>query len=62
MRRALEEFTDLEHSKLFRTLFSLIGRPGFLTQEYLRGRKKAYVGPVRGYVKIVRSRHDPMSG
>lgn len=51
-RRALEDFTDLEHSKFFGTLFSLVRRPGFLTQEYLRGRKKAYLGPVKLYLTI----------
>jgi hypothetical protein len=45
--RALEEFTDLEHSKFLGTLSSLILRPGFLTQEYLGGRKKAYLGPLK---------------
>lgn len=50
--RALEDFTDVEHSKFFGTLFSLLVRPGFLTQEYLRGRKKAYIGPVKLYITI----------
>jgi len=50
--RALEDFTDLEHSKFFGTLFSLFARPGFLTQEYLRGRKRAYIGPVKLYLTI----------
>ena len=48
--RALEDFTDLEHSKFFGTLSSLVRRPGFLTQEYLRGRKKAYLGPLKLYL------------
>ena len=50
--RALEDFTDLEHSKFFGTLSSLVRRPGFLTQEYLRGRKKAYLGPLKLYLTI----------
>ena len=48
--RALEDFTDLEHSKFFGTLSALVRRPGFLTQEYLGGRKKAYLGPLKLYL------------
>jgi uncharacterized protein DUF3667 len=50
--RAFEDFTDLEHSKFFGTLSSLVRRPGFLTQEYLGGRKKAYIGPLKLYLTI----------
>ena len=51
-RRAFADFTDLEHSKFFGTLSSLVLRPGFLTQEYLGGRKKAYLGPIKLYLTI----------
>jgi hypothetical protein len=33
--------------RLWRTLFVLLFRPGMLTQEYLRGRRKRYVRPAR---------------
>lgn len=34
-------------SRLWRTLFVLMFRPGMLTREYLRGRRKRYVRPAR---------------
>jgi hypothetical protein len=36
--------------KLWRTLRALVSRPGFLTNEYLRGRKLQYVQPLRLYL------------
>jgi len=36
--------------KLWRTLRALVSRPGFLTNEYLRGRKLRYVQPLRLYL------------
>jgi len=36
--------------KLWRTLRALVARPGFLTNEYLRGRKLRYVQPLRLYL------------
>lgn len=33
--------------KLWKSLWALMGRPGFLTQEYLAGRKQRYVLPLR---------------
>lgn len=47
---ALEEITDLDHSKLLNTLKVLILRPGVLTTEYLRGRRKRYLGPFKIYL------------
>jgi hypothetical protein len=38
--------------KLWRTLRALVSRPGNLTLEYLRGRKLAYVLPLRLYLTI----------
>lgn len=47
-------FADLTHfdSKLFVTLKDLIIRPGFLTREYVAGRRVAYLNPIRMYIFI----------
>lgn len=39
-------------SKIFRTLGALLFRPGFLTQEYVGGRRQRYVPPIRLYVFV----------
>ncbi len=39
-------------SKLFRTFKSLLFKPGFLTQEYLAGRRARYVPPLRLYLVL----------
>ncbi len=44
----LDEFFKLD-SKLFRSLQYLISRPGFLTNEYIAGRRASYVAPFRFY-------------
>jgi hypothetical protein len=43
---------DIMHfdSKFFDTLKYLLLRPGFLTKEYLRGRRTSYLHPIRMYV------------
>jgi hypothetical protein len=43
---AVQEFTSLEHSKLLRTLGSLLFRPGLLTREYFAGRRGRYLKPL----------------
>lgn len=43
---AVEEITDLEHSKLLRTLRALFLRPGFLTAEYFTDRRQRYLKPL----------------
>jgi hypothetical protein len=53
VRHLVEEL--IEHtlhldSKLFRTAGALLLRPGFLTQEFIAGRRERYVPPVRLYV------------
>jgi hypothetical protein len=48
--RLLNDFTDLESSKLIRTLFAMIARPGLLASEYLHGRRGNYVSPVKLYL------------
>jgi Protein of unknown function (DUF3667) len=47
-------FSDLTHydSKLFVTLKDLLFKPGFLTNEYLAGRRAGYLHPVRMYVFV----------
>lgn len=45
-------FYDITHfdGKFFSTLRYLILKPGFLSQEYLRGRRMSYLNPVKMYV------------
>src|ERR1700730_4948588 len=47
-------FSDLTHydSKLFTTLKDLIFKPGYLTNEYLAGRRVNYLHPIRMYVFV----------
>jgi hypothetical protein len=49
-RQALNEITDLESNKIFKTLVALLFRPGVLAAEYLAGRKGKYLGPIRLYL------------
>ena len=46
----LGEITNVEHSKLWRTLKLLVFKPGELTREYWRGRRKSFLGPVKLYL------------
>ena len=48
--RALNDFTDLESNKIFRTFSALVVRPGSLAAEYLAGRRGNYLGPVKLYL------------
>ena len=45
-------FYDITHfdSSFFHTIHHLILRPGFLSKEYLQGRRASYLHPVRMYV------------
>ena len=47
-------FEDITHfdGKFFTTLKDLIVRPGFLTREYVAGRRVAYLNPIRMYIFI----------
>jgi hypothetical protein len=47
-------FEDVTHfdSKLFLTIKDLIFRPGFLTREYVAGRRMSYLNPIRMYIFI----------
>ncbi len=46
-KEAAAEVTDFEHSKLLRSLRLLFVRPGFLTNEWLTGRRKSYIAPLK---------------
>jgi hypothetical protein len=43
---AVQELTSVEHSKLFHTLWALLLRPGFLTNEWKAGRRRRYLKPL----------------
>lgn len=43
---AAQELTSVEHSKLFYTIRALLLRPGFLTNEWVAGRRKRYLKPL----------------
>jgi hypothetical protein len=43
---AAQELTSVEHSKLFHTVWALLFRPGFLTNEWVDGRRKRYLKPL----------------
>src|SRR5580658_1431395 len=51
LREVLDLFLLLD-SKLLRTLKLLVMRPGFLTNEYIAGRRARYVSPFRLYFVI----------
>src|SRR5579871_3590462 len=48
LRDIVDEFILLD-SKLLRTLSPLLTKPGFLTNEYIAGRRVRYVSPFRLY-------------
>jgi len=43
---AAQELTSVEHSKLFHTVRALLLRPGFLTNEWIAGRRRRYLKPL----------------
>jgi uncharacterized protein DUF3667 len=51
IHHGLDELTHFD-SKIFRTLRALVFRPGLLTVEYLAGRRKRYVLPLRLFLVI----------
>lgn len=51
LHHGLHELTHFD-SKIFRTVGALIFRPGLLTVEYLAGRRKRYVLPLRLFLVI----------
>jgi hypothetical protein len=51
VREATEDLTHTD-SRLWRTLGALLCRPGYLTREFLAGRRARYLPPVRLYLVI----------
>ena len=52
-RHILSEFLESTlhfDSKFFRTASALVTRPGFLTREFVEGRRQMYVPPIRLYI------------
>lgn len=45
----IHDFTHFD-SKFFRTTFLLLTKPGFLTKEFIQGKRLQYLNPVRMYV------------
>jgi hypothetical protein len=52
LKEVAEDAFDLD-SKIFHTLKFLIFKPGKLTYDYLNGRQKKYIGPVKIYLIII---------
>jgi hypothetical protein len=50
LARVAGDFTDIESSKIFKTLRAMFTKPGLLTTEYLAGRRGNYIGPVKLYL------------
>lgn len=51
LRHFLEDLTHFD-GKLFATMKPLIFKPGFLTKEYVAGRRASYINPIRMYLFI----------
>lgn len=51
MREAAGRYVALD-GRLWRTLAALVARPGYLTQEYLDGRRRRYVRPARLFLVL----------
>jgi Protein of unknown function (DUF3667) len=51
IREATEDLTHAD-SRLWQTLLALLFRPGFLTREFLEGRRARYLPPVRLYLVV----------
>jgi hypothetical protein len=51
VREATEDLTHAD-SRLWQTLIALLFRPGFLTREFLEGRRVRYLPPVRLYLVL----------
>lgn len=51
LAEAVEGLTHAD-SRLWRTLWALLARPGFLTQEFFAGRRQRYLPPFRLYIVV----------
>lgn len=47
---AVSDFTDLDSNKAVQTFKALLFKPGQLTDEYLAGRRRRYISPVKLYL------------
>ena len=50
LTRVVGDITDIESSKIFKTLKAMFTKPGLLTTEYLAGRRGNYIGPIKLYL------------
>ena len=50
LTRVVGDITDVESSKIFKTLKAMFTKPGLLTTEYLAGRRGNYIGPIKLYL------------
>jgi hypothetical protein len=50
LARVAGDITDVESSKIFKTLRAMFTKPGLLTTEYLAGRRGNYIGPIKLYL------------
>lgn len=50
LARVVGDITDIESSKIFKTLRAMFTKPGLLATEYLAGRRSNYVGPIKLYL------------
>jgi len=51
-KEAAHELTSVEHSKLFHTMWAILVRPGFLTNEWIAGRRRLYLKPLNLYLGV----------
>jgi hypothetical protein len=51
LKEVFHEFAVID-SKFFRTIPPLLFKPGFLTREYIAGRRKRYLSPARLYILV----------
>ena len=51
MREAAGRYFAMD-GRFWRTMAALVGKPGFLTKEYLRGRRKRYIRPARLFLVL----------
>jgi len=51
MREAAGRYVAMD-GRMWRTLAALVARPGFLTREYLNGRRKRYIRPARLFLVL----------
>ncbi len=51
LREATEDLTHAD-SRVWRTLFALLFKPGFLSQQFFAGRRASYLPPVRLYLVV----------